>query len=315
MRLSSLFTLESNGCLPSIRLKDSPLDLANTTSPTPIATEVRSRNKTQSSFSSRRRPRSTREIDQSHSSLIVMVQAGDRAVKNASSPGGAGGGRGRSSVLLNQAAPDGEGKGEERTRDKRPKEITSPLVSPGGSTGSTNTTSNPPRPSQHRRLPKLQQAQSHDPDPTRLPMIAPRINRATSSTSSSTTPVPAVPMEGVNSPSTSNSTTPVAAKPPGPLPRIPVFPLVDSYVPDPTSTDRRHPRQLVPKDLGFPTAEMNGRIRKEDLDDRLLMATCAVMHRHQNRALCPKEVAEVMLEQGWLKNAYVSDFSTSLCFP
>jgi hypothetical protein len=48
---------------------------------------------------------------------------------------------------------------------------------------------------------------------------------------------------------------------------------------------------------------MSGKIRKEDLDDRLLMATCAVMHGHQNRALCPKEVAEVMLERGWLKNA------------
>ncbi|GAA6042752.1 hypothetical protein JCM8097_007458 [Rhodosporidiobolus ruineniae] len=100
---------------------------------------------------------------------------------------------------------------------------------------------------------------------------------------------------------------PASAKPP--LSRIPTFPLVDAYVPDATSNDRRHPRQLVPKDLGFPTLDMHGRIRKEDLDDRLLMATCAVLHGFENRALCPKEVAEVMLERDWLKNAGTTPFA------
>lgn len=67
--------------------------------------------------------------------------------------------------------------------------------------------------------------------------------------------------------------------------------------------DRRHPRDLVPLDIGFPTPEMHGRIKKEDLDDRLLMATCAILRAHENRALCPKEVAEVMFERNWLHNA------------
>ncbi|GAA6061842.1 hypothetical protein JCM10212_000759 [Sporobolomyces blumeae] len=124
------------------------------------------------------------------------------------------------------------------------------------------------------------------------------------STAQDDTAMSAETVPGTSDPS--RSSTPLAPKP---LPRIPVFPLVDSYVPDPNSTDRRHPRQLVPEDLGFPTAEMGGMIRKEDLDDRLLMATCAVMHSHQNRALCPKEVAEVMLERGWLKNAGTTPFA------
>ncbi|GAA6004519.1 hypothetical protein JCM10207_000915 [Rhodosporidiobolus poonsookiae] len=100
---------------------------------------------------------------------------------------------------------------------------------------------------------------------------------------------------------------PASMKPP--VTRVPTFPLVDAYVPDATSNDRRHPRQLVPKDLGFPTHAMGGKIRKEDLDDRLLMATCAVLHGFENRALCPKEVAEVMLERDWLKNAGTTPFA------
>ncbi|GAA5848400.1 hypothetical protein JCM8547_004504 [Rhodosporidiobolus lusitaniae] len=133
-------------------------------------------------------------------------------------------------------------------------------------------------------------------------------------------PPPATAAPHQLSPAVSRSATPVAspaapstayrpasAKPP--MSRIPTFPLVDAYVPDTNSTDRRHPRQLVPKDLGFPTVDMHGKIRKEDLDDRLLMATCAVLHRFENRALCPKEVAEVMLERDWLKNAGTTPFA------
>lgn len=33
------------------------------------------------------------------------------------------------------------------------------------------------------------------------------------------------------------------------------------------------------------------------------MATCAVLIQHGNRALCPKEIAEVMFQKGWLHNA------------
>ncbi|CDR43016.1 hypothetical protein NBRC10512_004486 [Rhodotorula toruloides] len=94
-----------------------------------------------------------------------------------------------------------------------------------------------------------------------------------------------------------------------PLSRIPAFPLVDSYVPDTTSSDRRHPRQLIPDQLGFPTLEMEDKVRKEDREDKLLMATCAVLHAFENRALCPKEVAEVMLERNWLKNAGTTPFA------
>lgn len=98
-----------------------------------------------------------------------------------------------------------------------------------------------------------------------------------------------------------------------PLSRIPAFPLVDSYVPDTTSSDRRHPRQLIPDQLGFPTLEMEDKVRKEDREDKLLMATCAVLHAFENRALCPKEVAEVMLERNWLKNACVRPLSSRVC--
>lgn len=96
-----------------------------------------------------------------------------------------------------------------------------------------------------------------------------------------------------------------------PLPIVPPPPLGQQHQParpkaNPHTAvidDRRHPRDLVPLDIGFPTPAMEGRIRKEDLDDRLLMATCAIVHSHQNRALCPKEVAEVMFERNWLHNA------------
>ncbi|GAA5920228.1 hypothetical protein JCM1841_000429 [Sporobolomyces salmonicolor] len=161
--------------------------------------------------------------------------------------------------------------------------------------------------SQHRRPPAAQ-------SPPHPSSIAP-------SSSSSTAPVQPIPLASATPPLQSavpSSPAPAAAPTPRPvllasakppLPRIPTFPLVDSYVPDPNSTDRRHPRQLVPRDLGFPTPHMDGKIRKEDLDDRLLMATCAVLHSHENRALCPKEVAEVMLERGWLKNAGTTPFA------
>ncbi|GAA5885324.1 hypothetical protein JCM6882_009570 [Rhodosporidiobolus microsporus] len=144
-----------------------------------------------------------------------------------------------------------------------------------------------------------------------------------SSSSSSSSPAPPLPSLPAAANANSGSVTPLATyhvpagapanyrpasmKPP--LSRVPTFPLVDAYVPDSTSNDRRHPRQLVPKDLGFPTQAMHGKIRKEDLDDRLLMATCAVLHGFENRALCPKEVAEVMLERDWLKNAGTTPFA------
>lgn len=96
----------------------------------------------------------------------------------------------------------------------------------------------------------------------------------------------------------------VPSQPPRPLPPPrPKQSHSDSYASEHSHDERRHPRDLVPLDIGFPTAGMEGRIRPEDLEDRLLMATCAVMHTHENRALCPKEVAEVMFERGWLHNA------------
>lgn len=83
--------------------------------------------------------------------------------------------------------------------------------------------------------------------------------------------------------------------------RMPTFPLSDAYKPEPVD-GRKHPRDLVPLDIGFPTLEMADKIRKEDQEDRLLMATCAVLHSHENRALCPKEIAEVMFQRDWLHN-------------
>lgn len=81
----------------------------------------------------------------------------------------------------------------------------------------------------------------------------------------------------------------------------PSFPATDSYIA--TTTHFGHPRDLVPAEVGFPPVELRSLIRDVDLADRLLMATCAVLHSHGNRALCPKEVAEVMFERGWLHNA------------
>lgn len=81
------------------------------------------------------------------------------------------------------------------------------------------------------------------------------------------------------------------------------FPHTNSYVPK--TTGNAHPRDLVPGDVPFPPSHLAHHVRPEDREDRLLMATCAVLHAHQNRALCPKEVAEVMFEKGWLHNAYV----------
>jgi hypothetical protein len=83
----------------------------------------------------------------------------------------------------------------------------------------------------------------------------------------------------------------------------PSFPATDSYVPIPVANPATHPRELVPLNIGWPPAGMGSLIRAEDKEDRLLMAICAVLHAHQNRALCPKEVAEVMFERGWLHNA------------
>lgn len=82
---------------------------------------------------------------------------------------------------------------------------------------------------------------------------------------------------------------------------MPTFPLSDAYKPEPVD-GRKHPRDLVPLDIGFPTPEVADKIRKEDQEDRLLMATCAVLHSHENRALCPKEIAEVMFQRDWLHN-------------
>lgn len=48
---------------------------------------------------------------------------------------------------------------------------------------------------------------------------------------------------------------------------------------------------------------MEDKIKPEDKEDRLLMATCAVIHANENRALCPKEIAELMHQRGWLHNA------------
>ncbi|GAA5957685.1 hypothetical protein JCM3765_001480 [Sporobolomyces pararoseus] len=240
-----------------------------------------------------------------------MVQVGDRG-KNANSPANR-----RSSSSVTGKALEGDVRGKEEVKERVTKTGRGrPVGSKGGRSGSpatgkssngqvpllsrqTLTQQQPPHLLSQQQTPSSLSNSSPLPPPLQLGTSQSPLPEIPLHAKSSSTPVP---MEGV-------SNTPIASKPPGPLPRIPVFPLVDSYVPDPKSTDRRHPRQLVPEDLGFPTSQMTDKIRKEDLDDRLLMATCAVMHGHQNRALCPKEVAEVMLERGWLKNAGTSPFA------
>ncbi|KAK4053045.1 hypothetical protein OIV83_001780 [Microbotryomycetes sp. JL201] len=99
--------------------------------------------------------------------------------------------------------------------------------------------------------------------------------------------------------------------PPSDLSRpAPRFPYLDAYMAKPPAdSDKRHPRELVPLDVGFPTKHVAHLVKQEDLDDRLLMAICAVLHSHDNRALCPKEIAEVMFERQWLFNAGLTPFT------
>ncbi|KAK4058733.1 hypothetical protein OIO90_000177 [Microbotryomycetes sp. JL221] len=70
-----------------------------------------------------------------------------------------------------------------------------------------------------------------------------------------------------------------------------------------------HSRDSVMDNVGFPTAQVAHLIKQEDLDDRFLMAVCAVLHAHDNRALCPKEIAEVMLDRKWLSTNGPSPFT------
>jgi hypothetical protein len=172
--------------------------------------------------------------------------------------------------------------------------------------GADGTPLLPALPQQQRRPSQPQLiAQSPLPNSSLLPSLPTTAQppASGSSTPTASPPLALAPTAAAATTAPTEPYRPASAKPPAS--RIPSFPLVDAYVPDANSTDRRHPRTLVPKDLGFPTAAMHGKVRKEDLDDRLLMATCAVLHGFENRALCPKEVAEVMLERDWLKNAYV----------
>lgn len=66
---------------------------------------------------------------------------------------------------------------------------------------------------------------------------------------------------------------------------------------------KRHPRDLVPLDIGFPTLSTKGKVQPVDQEDRILMAICRILMDHENRALCPKEIADTMEEKGWLMNA------------
>ena len=105
-----------------------------------------------------------------------------------------------------------------------------------------------------------------------------------------------------STPTSSQFATPTRA--PTGRSRLPQFPLLDAYQPNPAhADDKRHPRELVPDDMQWPPTHIARRIRPEDLDDRLLMAMCQILHDHDNRALVPKEVAEVMFQRNWLHNA------------
>lgn len=66
---------------------------------------------------------------------------------------------------------------------------------------------------------------------------------------------------------------------------------------------KRHPRDLVPLDIGFPTLSTKEKVQPADQEDRILMAICRILMDFDNRALCPKEIADTMEERGWLMNA------------
>ncbi|KAM0792435.1 hypothetical protein ACM66B_005112 [Microbotryomycetes sp. NB124-2] len=101
-----------------------------------------------------------------------------------------------------------------------------------------------------------------------------------------------------------DTTTPVATIPTNLSRPAPKFPHLDAYMASAVQdSDKRHPRELVPEDVGFPTHDVAHLVKPEDSEDKLLMAICAVLHSHDNRALCPKEIVEVMFERQWLFNA------------
>lgn len=49
----------------------------------------------------------------------------------------------------------------------------------------------------------------------------------------------------------------------------------------------------------FPPDSLRDQIAPEDLADNMLMTICSVLMAVDNRALCPKEIAEVMQYWGW----------------
>ncbi|KDE06964.1 hypothetical protein MVLG_02703 [Microbotryum lychnidis-dioicae p1A1 Lamole] len=109
-----------------------------------------------------------------------------------------------------------------------------------------------------------------------------------------------------SSSSSSHSTPTHSASHAGPPRRAPTFPHNDSYVPNAATG---HPRDFIPPELDFPPPAMAAKVRQQDADDKLLMAICDVLLSHDNRALCPKEIAEVMFARDWLKSAGTTPFA------
>lgn len=53
------------------------------------------------------------------------------------------------------------------------------------------------------------------------------------------------------------------------------------------------------KTVDFPPAELRDQLAPEDLNDSMLMSICSALASVDNRALCPKEIAEILMYRGW----------------
>ncbi|SCV68988.1 BQ2448_2008 [Microbotryum intermedium] len=173
-------------------------------------------------------------------------------------------------------------------------------ASAGAAEGPASTTS-----TTHRHGTRLASATSASASRSPLHIASSQTTTTTSPTSTTTTAT----ITTISSSSSSSHSTPTpssSASHAGPPRRAPTFPHNDSYVPNAATG---HPRDFIPPELDFPPPAMAAKVRKQDADDRLLMAICDVLLSHQNRALCPKEIAEVMFARDWLKSAGTTPFA------
>lgn len=168
---------------------------------------------------------------------------------------------------------------------KRPQQFDPSSPPSSSSTGSSSAVAVAPSPPALGAPPATAKSPNHSHGTRRS-----SISTSTPSLSASTSSVSAAP---------TLSASIAAAGAHSPVPFVPSMQPSDTC----SAVDKRHPRDYIPADIGFPKPSFVHRIRKEDADDRLLMATCAIIQEHENRALCPKEIADSMTERNWLQHA------------